>query len=96
MRDKHIEVPATPFNKEIPEGEIKEKGLFYPPKDVKVPGLLYSFFAAETLTKQNYFACEKCKSSKAVKKLYIKDPPQILTIVIKRFTNGLQKNNSSV
>jgi ubiquitin C-terminal hydrolase len=34
--------------------------------------------------------------SKAVKKLYLKEPPQILTIVIKRFTNGLIKNNSNV
>lgn len=28
--------------------------------------------------------------------MYLKEPPRILTIVIKRFTNGLMKNNSMV
>lgn len=57
VRDKNVEAPNMPSKKEIPEGEIKMKGLYYPDKDLKVPGLLYSFFAPETLTKQNYFAC---------------------------------------
>lgn len=85
-----------PHSKPIPESEIKFPGLQYPDKDTKVPALLYSFFSPEILTKQNYFSCEKCKASKAIKKLYLKEPSPILTIVIKRFTNGLQKNNSQV
>lgn len=58
--------------------------------------MLEHFFSAEPLSKQNYFSCEHCKASKATKKLYIKDPPQNLTVVLKRFTNAGQKNNSDV
>jgi ubiquitin C-terminal hydrolase len=96
LRDKNIETINIPYDKPIPEGEIKHPGLVYPSKNIKIPKLLYSFFSPEILTKQNYFHCEKCKMSQAVKKLYLKDPPRVLTVVIKRFTNGLIKNNSHV
>lgn len=96
LREKNYESLSVPYGKDIPENEIKIPGLKYPSKDAKIHKLLYSFFSPESLTKQNYFHCEKCKKSKAVKKLYLQEPPRVLTLVIKRFTNGLIKNNSHV
>lgn len=54
------------------------------------------FFSAEALTSKNAFTCEGCKTSKAWRKLYIKDPPEVLIISLKRFNNNLSKNNAII
>jgi ubiquitin C-terminal hydrolase len=55
-----------------------------------------AFFASESLCHKNYFECEHCGADKAWRKFYLKDPPEVLTISLKRFNNNLSKNNAVV
>jgi len=50
----------------------------------------------EYLGKDNYFTCESCESQKAVRKFYLKDPPLVLVLTLKRFNNNLSKNSAEV
>lgn len=88
---KYITLPEG----EIPKDQIKIEELFYPPEKPSET-FLDSFFAPESLGKQNYFICESCGAEKAWRKFYLKDPPRILVISLKRFNNNLSKNNASV
>ena len=69
--------------------------MIYPPEKLS-DSFLDTFFAPEALTYKNFFECEKCHADKACRKFYIKDPPEVLTISLKRFNNNLSKNNAVV
>lgn len=63
----------------------------YPNGNIKPPSLIEHFFRQEQLTKSNYYNCESCKFSNALKRFYLLEPGDVLTIVIKRF-KGLNKD----
>ncbi|KAL4463166.1 hypothetical protein ABPG74_007167 [Tetrahymena malaccensis] len=68
----------------------------------KLENLLDEFFGFEILNKtNNYYKCEKCgQSQKAMKKFYLYETPQVLTLVLKRFVqtgnNRFEKINYHV
>jgi len=63
----------------------------YPPYNKVVPKLIEHFFREERLSKANYYTCDLCKNSNALKRFFLLEPGEILTIVIKRF-KGLNKD----
>lgn len=62
------------------------------PESCSSASLLFDhFFREEKLSKANYYSCDSCKSSNALKRFYLLEPGEILTVVIKRF-KGLNKD----